>query len=66
MFEDTEKRRQIAKWIIGVITACILIFLGIRHVDQVAGAVTWLTDLTKPLLIGVILALFLNVPLGFI
>ena len=66
MVEDTEKRRQIAKWIIGVITACILIFLGIRHIGHVAGAVTWLTDLTKPLLIGVILALFLNVPLGFI
>lgn len=66
MFEDTEKRRQIAKWVIGVITVCILIFLGIRHISHVAGAVTWLTDLTKPLLIGMILALFLNVPLGFI
>ena len=66
MFEDTEKRRQVAKWLIGVITICILIYLGIRHVDHVAGAVSWLADLTKPLLIGVILALFLNVPLGFI
>ena len=66
MFDDTEKRRRIAKWIIGVFTICILIFLGIRHVDQVAGAVVWLKDLTKPLWIGTILALFLNVPLGFI
>jgi len=66
MFEDTEKRRQVAKWLIGVITICILIFLGLRHIGHVAGAVSWLTDLTKPLLIGIILALFLNVPLGFI
>lgn len=61
MFEDTEKRRQVAKWLIGVITICILIFLGLRHIGHVAGAVSWLTDLTKPLLIGIILALFLNV-----
>lgn len=66
MFEDTEKRRQIARWVIGVVTICILIFLGIRHIDHVAGAISWLTNLIKPLLIGVILALFLNVPLGFI
>ena len=66
MFEDTEKRRQIAKWIIGVITICILIFLGIRHINQLAVAVTWLKELMSPLLIGMILALFLNVPLGFI
>lgn len=66
MFEDTEKRRQIAKWFIGVITICILVFLGIRHIDQVAGSVVWMANLFKPLLIGVILALFLNVPLGFI
>lgn len=66
MFEDTEKRRQVAKWLIGVITICILIFLGLRHIGHVAGAVSWMTDLTKPLLIGIILALFLNVPLGFI
>jgi len=65
MFEDTEKRRQIAKWIIGVITICVLIFLGLRHIDHVAGAVVWLINLLKPLLIGVVLALFLNVPLSF-
>lgn len=66
MFEDTEKQRQIAKWIIGIITICILIFLGIRYIDKLAGAIVWLTNLFKPLLIGVILALFLNVPLGFV
>lgn len=66
MFENTEKRRQVAKWFIGVITICILIFLGIRHVNQVASAIVWLKDLIKPLWIGAIIALFLNVPLGFI
>ena len=64
--DDKHQAKKIAKWIIGVFTICILIFLGIRHIDQVAGAVVWLKDLTKPLWIGTILALFLNVPLGFI
>lgn len=66
MFEDTEKSRQAAKWLIGVITICILIFLGIRHIDQVAAAIAWVINLFKPLLIGAVLALFLNVPLGFV
>ena len=66
MYEDTGKWRQIAKWVIGIFTICILIYLAIRHVYYVAGAVTWLVELTKPLLIGIILALFLNVPLNFI
>lgn len=66
MFEDAEKRRQVAKWIIGIITICVLIFLGLRHIDNVAGAVLWLINLLKPLLIGIVLELFLNVPLSFI
>ena len=66
MLETAEKRRQLAKWIIGVFTICILIFLGLRHIDHVAGAFVWVKELLKPLWIGVILALFLNVPLGFI
>ena len=66
MFENTEKRRQITKWIIGVITICILIYLGIRHINHLGTAIVWLKELTNPLLIGLILALFLNVPLSFI
>lgn len=66
MYENTGKWRQIAKWVIGIFTICILIYLAIRHVYYVAAAVAWLAELTKPLLIGVILALFFNVPLNFI
>lgn len=66
MLESTEKRQQIAKWVISIFTICILIYLAIRHIDHVAEAVVWLSELVKQLLIGVILALFLNVPLGFI
>ena len=63
-FDNREKRKQLAKWIIGVIAACILIFLGVRYISSIAAAVSWLVHLVRPLLIGVVLALILNVPLG--
>ncbi|MGM9557212.1 MAG: AI-2E family transporter [Oscillospiraceae bacterium] len=63
-FDNREKRKQLAKWVIGVIAACILIFLGARYISSIAAAVSWLVHLVRPLLIGVVLALILNVPLG--
>ncbi|MGN0628894.1 MAG: AI-2E family transporter [Oscillospiraceae bacterium] len=64
--DDNEKRKQISKWIIGIVTACILIFLGVRYIPAVAGAISWLFELTRPMLIGAVMALVLNVPLAFI
>ena len=63
MFDTQEKRRAISKWIIGTVTCCILIYLGLRHISSIAQAFSWLAGLAKPLLIGGILALVLNVPL---
>ena len=63
-FDNREKRKQLAKWVIGVIAACILIFLGVRYISSIAAAASWLVHLVRPLLIGVVLALILNVPLG--
>ena len=66
MFLDDEtKWRQLAKWIIGIVASCILIFLGIRYISDIAGAALWLLDLMRPFLIGLIIALVLNVPLDF-
>ena len=56
MFEDIETHKKLSKWIIGTFTACILIYLGIRHISHVADAVMWLKDLLNPLLIGLILS----------
>jgi len=66
MFTDNENLKNISKWIIRTFTICILIYLAIRHMNHLANAIMWLKDILNPLLIGVILALFLNVPLGFI
>ena len=45
MFLDDEtKWRQLAKWIIGIAASCILIFLGVRYISDIAGAALWLLD----------------------
>ena len=64
MFDDAIKRRQLAKWVIGVVSACILIYLGLRHVASLAAAVRAVYQVIKPLLLGIIMALFLNVPMS--
>lgn len=66
MFDPATKRRKTAEWMIGVVTACILIYLGVRHIEHVAAAILWVIDLFKPLLLGLILALILNVPMSAI
>lgn len=62
-FGGSKRGKRAAKWTIQVVTACILVYLGISHMDAVAGAVIWLADLFKPLLLGIVLALVLNVPM---
>lgn len=55
--------RKITKWLIGVVTACILIYLAVRHLDMIASGVVWLVNLALPLWVGIIMALVLNVPM---
>ena len=58
--DDKDRRRQASKWIIGVVAACILIYLGVRHIHVIASAVSWLANLFLPMLIGLVMALILN------
>lgn len=60
---DKLKIRKITKWLIGVVTACILIYLSIRHLDMIAAGISWLVNIIFPLLSGVIMAFILNVPM---
>ena len=61
-----EKRKKLAFWVIGVATACILIFLAVQNIHILAGAANWLLRLVEPLLIGLGIALILNVPMEFL
>lgn len=64
--DDPKNRKNISKWTVATVAACILIFLAIRYISAIALAVQWLIDLVKPLLIGTLLAMFLSVPLVYI
>lgn len=66
LLDDKNQRRQLSRWIIGVIAVCIFIFLGVRYVSVIGDVVSWMVELAGPLLGGFILALILNVPLRFI
>ncbi len=66
MIEDKQKQKQLTKWVVEIITITILIYLSISHIDKVASAVTWIINLFLPLIIGVVIALIINVPLGSI
>ena len=66
MFDAPEKYRTLSHWIIGTFTCCILIYLSFRHISSIAGAISWLVTLAKPLLFGIMFALILNVPMRFI
>ena len=60
---DNIKLKQITKWLVGVVASCILIYLAIRHLDKIAGAISWLMHIMLPLLLGVAMAFVLNVPM---
>lgn len=60
-----EQIKKLSKWLIGIATICILIYLGVQNINVVAGAVSWATSLISPLILGFFFALILNVPLRF-
>ncbi len=60
-----EKRKVMARWLIGIAAACILIFLGVQNINIVANAVSWVMGLIMPLILGFAFALILNVPMRF-
>ncbi len=37
MFEDSKRSRQAAKWIIGIVSICALIILGLHHIVSILG-----------------------------
>lgn len=63
--EKASKNKKIAIWIIGVVTACILIFLAVQNIGVVASAVSYMAGLFAPLLIGLVMAMIINVPMRF-
>ena len=38
LIENKQQRKVLAKWLIGIFASCILIYLGVRHIDAVVAA----------------------------
>lgn len=57
--------KQYSRWIIGIGAVLILLFLGIANLGSVTEAVRLFTRLFTPLIIGLFMALILNVPMRF-
>ncbi|MBQ4560720.1 MAG: AI-2E family transporter [Clostridia bacterium] len=62
---NSSRMKKLAKWIVGIVAVCILIFLGVKHIAVIARSVAWIFDLFGPLVLGFAFALILNVPMGF-
>ena len=60
--EPMWEKRKNAKWLIGIVASCILIFLGVQNIASVADALMRFVSLLAPLIVGFALALILNVP----
>ncbi len=54
-----------AKWIIGIVATCIILYLGLQNVGIVANAFSWVLGLVMPLVLGLVFALILNIPMTF-
>lgn len=66
MFSNNQQKNlSRAKWTIGTVSACILIYLGIRYIHVIADSLLWLVNLILPILTGLFLALILDIPLQF-
>ncbi len=62
---NSQRMKKLAKWLIGVVAACILIYLAVRNINVIAAAVSYLFKLFGPLILGLVFALILNVPMSF-
>lgn len=61
--QDPKMQKSTIKWVLKILTLYVLVFLGIQHIAQIWMAFTWLLHLLLPLVIGVVIALIINVPL---
>lgn len=66
MENEGKKQKQLAKWIIGIVAACILIYLSVKNIGLLAQVFSYIMGLISPLVVGLAIALVLNVPMRFL
>ncbi len=62
---NPNKKKFVTKWIIGIIATCIVIFLALQNIHTLSRAFMWAVRLVMPLVLGMVIALILNVPMSF-
>ncbi|MBR6514040.1 MAG: AI-2E family transporter [Clostridia bacterium] len=62
---NSTKMKRLAKWIICIAAACILIYLAVANINVIGRSIAWVYRLLSPLILGFAFALILNVPMGF-
>ena len=65
MEQTKESRKKYTWWLLGIAAACILLYLGVSNIGIIADAISWIMGLISPLLIGLAIAVILNVPMQF-
>lgn len=63
---NLESRRKLGKWLIGIASICILIFLGVANLSSVRSALSQCLVIAMPLLVGWAIAIIVNVPMRYL
>lgn len=63
---DEKVLKQISKWTIITVSILFLIYLSVRYMNEIFSVIGILLNIFKPLFIGVVIAIILNLPLKFI
>ncbi len=61
-----ETQKKLSRWLIRVISACILIYLGLKNLGIVADTLSSVLSVFMPMIIGGAIALIINVPMSFL
>ncbi len=62
---NSSKMKKLAKWLVGIVAVCILIYLGVNNISVLAKSVSFIFNISGPLILGLVFALILNVPMSF-
>lgn len=60
---NSTNMKRISKWIVGIVALCILIYLCANNIPGILKAISSIVSLFIPLILGVVIALIINVPM---
>ena len=61
--QEPKNPKAATKWVVFTVTLCIIVYLGVQNLNVVWKAAGWLLHLLLPLVMGLVMALIINVPL---